>query len=156
MFCSKTHDLLQVYLDSQLTMLPMIPGNAAAAFSANFPSNLASAFNLSFIHFFTPCSSLGGGLPPLPDEPPVKAFTILSIIKPRAVTKAAIPPRTIPCSLKMVRIFSANDVSESKNSFDRLLNTSYVGLQVFSVLRYKLESSFTFFFQVRQTLSYLS
>ena len=38
---------------NQATIDPMIPGRAAPAFAANFPSRELSAFNLSFIHSLT-------------------------------------------------------------------------------------------------------
>ena len=39
---------------NQATIDPMIPGRAAPAFAANFPSRELSAFNLFFIHSLAP------------------------------------------------------------------------------------------------------
>ena len=42
------------WFSNQATIDPMIPGRAAPAFAANFPSRELSAFNLFFIHSLAP------------------------------------------------------------------------------------------------------
>ena len=42
----------------------MIPGDASAAFTPNFPSSDAKALSFDLTHSFRPFSSLGGGSPP--------------------------------------------------------------------------------------------
>ena len=96
---------------------PMIPGRAAPAFTANFPSRELSAFNLFFIHSLAPpFSSLvvvlyGVGVDAL--GPPNRASIRTPIVIPRAVNMDTI---VIPCSLKRVLILSPSvPVSLSKN-----------------------------------------
>ena len=90
---------------------PMIPGNASAAFTPNFPSNDAKALSLFLSHSFAPFLSLGGGLPSTAPPPPgSNASTKTQIAIPIAVSMEAI---VMPCSLNSVLIFSANEVSLS-------------------------------------------
>ena len=94
----------------------MIPGNASAALSPNQPNSDAKALSLDLIHSFRLVSSLDGGSPPPPDttEAPPPPFNNASISTPIAISIAVSMEATvIPCSLKRVHIFSANEVSLS-------------------------------------------
>ena len=51
-------------LSIQLTIPPVMPGNASAALIPNRPNRDASTLSLFIIHFFKPFSFLGGGSPP--------------------------------------------------------------------------------------------
>ena len=93
----------------------MMPGNASAALIPNQPNRDAKALSLFLIHSFKPLSSLGGGLPPDAVAPPPlapgnNASTSTPMPIPIAVSIEAI---VIPCSLKRVWIFSANEMSLS-------------------------------------------
>ena len=95
-------------VNSHVTTLPMIPGKASPNFCANFPKRRARFFNCFLIH-----ESFDSALPLLPPPalPPVKASTNVEINREKAAITA---PIVKPCSLNIVRIFSANVVSESK------------------------------------------
>ena len=93
----------------------MIPGNASAALIPNSPNRDAKALGLFLIHSFKPFSSLSGASPPssvaaLP-PPGNNASTSTPMAIPIAVSMEVI---VIPCSLKRVQIFSANEVLLSK------------------------------------------
>ena len=97
------------------TILPMIAGNASAAFPASLLSASASLSN----HFFRVPLSFDGGLtaPPLPPpKPPSMARTIVEIVMDWAVRIEAIVK---PCSLNRIRILSARDISLSR-TFSRV------------------------------------
>ena len=87
---------------NQATIDPMIPGRAAPAFAANFPSRELSAFNLFFIHSLAP-PYLSPLLVP-PDVgvdalgPPNRASIRTPIAIPTAVNMDTI---VIPCSLTL-------------------------------------------------------
>ena len=94
----------------------MIPSRASAALIPNFLSSDAKALSLFLIHYFRPDSCLGGCSPPPPDAgapppPSNNASTSTQMAIPIAVSMEAI---IIPCSLKRVWIFSANEVLLSK------------------------------------------
>ena len=90
-----------------------MPGRASAALIPNQPSSNENALSLFLIHSFKPFSSLGGGSPPPDAAPPPgnTASTSTPMAIPIAVSLEAI---VIPCSLNIVRIFSANEVLLSK------------------------------------------
>ena len=66
-FCNTQPTTSFALLRIQLTIPPMIPGRASAAFIPNRPNRDAKALSLFLIHPFKPFSSLGGGSPPPPD-----------------------------------------------------------------------------------------
>ena len=115
MFCNTQPTTSLALLRIQFIIPPMIPGNASAAFTPNFPSSDAKALSLFLIHSFRPDSSLGGGGSPpyvaAPPSPGNNASTSTPMAIPIAVSMEAI---VIPCSLNRVQIFSANEVLLSK------------------------------------------
>ena len=88
---------------------PMIPGNAAAALPASRPMTLARALSLFLIHSL----SLLGFFTGVEDPPalPVKAVTIVEVIRPIKVKTAVI---FNPCSLKTSLSFSRRLRSSSR------------------------------------------
>ena len=111
-FCDTQPTTSRALLRIQLTIPPMIPGNASVALIPNQPNRDASALSLFLIHSFKPLPSLGGGSPPdamVPPPPPPgnNASTSTPMAIPIAVSMEAI---VIPCSLNRVRIFSAKEV----------------------------------------------
>ena len=60
-FCDTQPAMSLALLRIQLTIPPMIPGNASAALIPNQPNRDVSTLSLFLIHSFKPFSSLGGG-----------------------------------------------------------------------------------------------
>ena len=91
------------------TTLPMMGGNASAAFPASLLKASASLSN----HFFkVPLSFDGEPHVPLPPpETPVMARTIAAMVMDREASTEAM---VIPCSLNRIRILSAKDASLSR------------------------------------------
>ena len=118
-FCDTQPTTSFALLRIQLIIPPMMPGNASAAFTPNFPSSDAKALSFDLTHSFKPFSSLGGGppdavaAPPPPLAPGNNSSTSTPMAIPIAVSMEAI---VIPCSLNRVLIFSPNEVSLS-NTF---------------------------------------
>ena len=70
-FCDTQPTTSFALLRIQLIIPPMIPGNASAAFTPNFPNRDASALSLFLTHSFNPISAGGGrGWNP----PPLQVF----------------------------------------------------------------------------------
>ena len=114
-FCDTQPTTSLALLRIQLTIPPMIPGNASADLIPNQPSSDASTLSLFLIHSARSASSLGGGSPPpdvvAPPPPGNNASTSTPIAIPIAMSIEAI---VILCSLNRVQIFSANEVLLSK------------------------------------------
>ena len=112
-FCDTQPTTSLALLRIQLTIPPMIPGNASAALIPNQNNRDGKTLSLLLIHSFNLFSSLGGGSPspdaaaPPPGNNP-STSTLMAI--PMAVSMEAI---IILCSLNRVQIFSANEVSLS-------------------------------------------
>ena len=88
---------------------PMIPGSVAAALPASLPRSRARALSLFFTHSLTLLGCFGGvGEPALP---PVRAVTIVEMIKPIEVNTAVM---VSPCSLKTSLSFSRRLRSPSR------------------------------------------
>ena len=112
-FCDTQPTTSFALLKIQLTIPPMMPGRASAAFIPNRPNRDAKALSFDLTHSFKPFSSLGGGSPPPPEIAPppgdnASTSTLMAILI--AVSMEGI---VIPCFLNRVLIFSPNEVSLS-------------------------------------------
>ena len=111
---------------------PMIPGSAAAALPASLPRSRARAFNLFLTHSLSLLGFFGGVEEPPLAAPPVRAVTIVEMIRPIEVKTAVIVK---PCSLRISLSFSFEG-SDLRRGFFRLSDLILAELRRQSSLRF--------------------